>query len=109
MLRILLIASFVCLALGAFPNGQFRHGIAFNADSSEFDYVSIWIGTIDDKGKTDFNIWYQGDMIKQCIAKNKTPLFYSYIIAFEARAKAGLQDCDVSGSNNLCTAVNTRF
>ncbi len=46
-------------------------------------------------------------MIKQCIAKNKMPVFYSYIIAFEARARAGLQDCDVSWSNNLCTGVRT--
>jgi hypothetical protein len=42
---------------GAFPNGKFRHGIGFNGDSNDFDYVTIWIGTIDDKGSTDFNIW----------------------------------------------------
>ena len=29
--------------------------------------------------------------------------FYAYIIAFEARFKAGLQDCDVSNTNSLCT------
>jgi hypothetical protein len=106
--------SFVCGILNSVPsvvpsvfsNGKFRHGIGYNGDSNDFDYITIWIGTIDNKGSTDFNIWHQGEMIKQCISKNKIPLFYSYIIAFEARAKAGLQDCDVAGSNNLCTDVN---
>lgn len=32
---------------------------------------------------------------------NKMPLFYAYIIAFEARTKAGLKDCDV-GTPSLC-------
>lgn len=34
---------------------------------------------------------------------NKTPVYYGYIIAFWARTAWGLQDCDVSSTNNLCT------
>ena len=40
-------------------------------------------------------------MIETCLKQNKMPVFYSYIVAFEARNKQGLQDCDV-GSPNLC-------
>ena len=35
-------------------------------------------------------------MIKKCNQLGKIPLFYAYIIAFEARAKKGIQDCDVN-------------
>ena len=40
-------------------------------------------------------------MLDVCTKNGKTPLFYAYVIAFEARAMKGLQDCDV-GSPNLC-------
>ena len=46
---------------------------------------------------------YQGEMIKATKKVGKIPLFYAYIVAFEARFRKNLQDCDVSGSNNLCT------
>ena len=95
-----------------FPNGKFKYGLSYKTDasfdSSAFDYVSIWIGTNDYAGNTDFNIWYQGEMIKHCKLKNKLPVFYSYIIAFEARTKQGLQDCDVDPNYNLCTGVRKR-
>ena len=42
-------------------------------------------------------------MIKATKKAGKIPLFYAYIIAFEARYRKNLQDCDMSGSNNLCT------
>lgn len=41
-------------------------------------------------------------MVKKAKAFGKIPLFYAYIIAFEARAKFGFQDCDVHPTNNLC-------
>lgn len=40
-------------------------------------------------------------MLDVCTKNNKIPLFYAYVIAFEARSKSGLQDCDV-GTPNLC-------
>lgn len=83
---------------------NFGYGRAFDqasTDYSKFDYITIWIGTIDDKHSTDFNQWYQGEMINTCLKQNKLPVFYSYIVAFEARNKQGLKDCDV-GSPNLC-------
>jgi len=90
-----------------FPGKQFKHGIAFDGSISDdiyrqHDYISIWINTIDNNKSTDFNPWYQGDMIKKCKQLGKMPLFYAYIIAFEARAKKGIQDCDVDPNYNLC-------
>jgi hypothetical protein len=41
-------------------------------------------------------------MIDICKNNNKIPVFYSYIIAFEARKSAGLQDCNVDPNHNLC-------
>lgn len=41
-------------------------------------------------------------MLDLCKQKNKVPLFYAYVIAFEARAKWKLQDCDVSSTSSLC-------
>lgn len=37
-----------------------------------------------------------------CIQNNKIPLFYAYVIAFEGRSKAGLQDCDSGQTPTLC-------
>ena len=91
-----------------FPGKQFKHGIAFDDSISDdmfkqYDYISIWLNTIDEtKNKsTDFNPWYQGKMINKCKQLGKMPLFYGYIIAHEARARKGYQDCDM-GSYNLC-------
>jgi hypothetical protein len=41
-------------------------------------------------------------MIDCCVRNNKIPLFYAYVIAFEARRLVGLQDCDVDANWNLC-------
>lgn len=90
-----------------FPNGKFRTGISFDQISSVnlsyYDYISIWINTISLEYGTDFNPWYQGKMLEACKLYNKIPLFYAYVIAFEARLKLGLQDCDVDNIYNLCT------
>jgi len=40
-------------------------------------------------------------MLNVCLKYNKIPLFYAYVIAFEARAMQGLQDCNV-GTPSLC-------
>ena len=41
-------------------------------------------------------------MIDICKKSSKIPVFYAYIIAFQARKDRNLQDCDVAPSNNLC-------
>ena len=90
-----------------FPGCQFRNGRNYDqpgTDYSQYDYVSIWINTpASDGSGTNFNQYYQGEMIKATKKAGKIPLFYAYIIAFEARYRKNLQDCDMSGSNNLCT------
>jgi hypothetical protein len=35
-------------------------------------------------------------MIDACKQYNKVPVFYAYIIAFEARHQIGLDDCNVA-------------
>jgi hypothetical protein len=42
-------------------------------------------------------------MLDACKQYGKMPVFYGYIIAFMARRELGLQDCDVSSTNSLCT------
>jgi len=109
MIKLLLtLSALVSVTFAAFPDGQFKHGIGFDGSVSDdvykkHDYISIWINTIDSNGNTDFNPWYQGAMITKCLQLNKMPLFYGYIIAFEARAKKGIQDCDVNPGYSLCT------
>ena len=88
-----------------FPYCQFKSGRSYDqpsTDYSGFDYVSIWIDTISPEYGTNFNPYYQGLMIDQCKNKNKIPVFYGYIIPFEARFKKQIQDCDVDPNNNLC-------
>jgi hypothetical protein len=41
-------------------------------------------------------------MVNRTLKLNKIPAFYAYIIAFQARADWGLQDCDVNLSYSLC-------
>lgn len=92
-----------------FPGSKFKHGITFDGvfnddDYKRYDYISMWINSphSDDPTNTDYNPYWQGTMIKKCKQLGKIPVFYGYIIAFEARAKNGLQDCDVDPINNLC-------
>ena len=68
-----------------------------------YDYITIWINSISSEFGTDFSVWHQGDMIKKCIEQNKIPLFYAYVIPFEARYRQDIQDCDVREWNSLCT------
>lgn len=58
----------------------------------EVGYVTIWTNS-------GFDGSYHGSMLNGLKSTNKTPVFYGYLIA----KTSGLGDCDVSGSNNLCT------
>jgi hypothetical protein len=40
-------------------------------------------------------------MLQKVVSLKKIPVFYAYVIAFEARNLIGLQDCNV-GSPSLC-------
>lgn len=42
-------------------------------------------------------------MLEACTNYSKIPVFYAYVIAFEARSKWNLQDCDASwNAQSLC-------
>jgi hypothetical protein len=41
-------------------------------------------------------------MAKKVVSLGKTALFYGYVIAFQARADMGIQDCDVNPGYSLC-------
>lgn len=96
-----------------FPSCQFRYGrdfVSSTTDYSQFDYITIWIDTISSNcaqsnsgnpSCTDFNPYYQGVMLQTTKSLNKIPVFYGYVIAFEARNLQGLQDCNV-GTPSLC-------
>lgn len=64
------------------------------------DFVTIWAGADE-----AWNTYWIGDMLKACKPggklAGKTPVYYSYIIAFTARRDMNLQDCNV-GTPNLC-------
>jgi hypothetical protein len=82
-----------------FSFGAGWNGLNVNYPAS-MDYVTIWAGADE-----AWNTYWIGDMLKACKPggklAGKTPVYYSYIIAFTARRDLGLQDCNV-GSPNLC-------
>ena len=99
MIKLVIIAVMIGAAICAFPDGKFKYGIAFGGGISDdtykkYDYISMWINSpwSDNPKKTDFNPWWHGEMVKKCLQLGKMPLFYGYIIAFQARADIGLQD-----------------
>jgi len=51
------------------------------------DYATIWLND------PSFNQYWHGDLLKFCNSKNKTPVFYAYIVA----KTSGLGDADVGG------------
>ena len=88
-----------------FPTCLFKSGQAFDPNISDYsspDYLTIWINTISSDYGTDFNPYYQGAMIDICKKSSKIPVFYAYIIAFQARKDKGLQDCNIDPDKNLC-------
>jgi hypothetical protein len=83
---------------------HFNYGMPFKSATyaypSELDFLSIWVGDSE-----DFNIYWEGAMLKACLPGGKmagrTPVYYSYIAAFTARRDQQLKDCDV-GTPSLC-------
>ncbi len=62
----------------------------------ELDYITgPWTGQ-----SNTFDI---GDYYNLCKSNNKVPVNQCYVVAFAARRDQGLQDCNVSNTNNLCT------
>jgi hypothetical protein len=82
-----------------FSFGAGWNGLTANYPAS-IDFVTIWAGSDE-----AWNTYWIGDMLKACKPggklAGKTPVYYSYIIAFTARRDLGLLDCNV-GSPNLC-------
>ncbi|MBW8888516.1 MAG: hypothetical protein JF616_12235 [Fibrobacteres bacterium] len=83
---------------------KFNFGAGWNGLNANYpaaaDYITIWAGADE-----DWNTYWIGDMVKSTRpggkAAGKTPVFYSYFIAYTARHDAGLQDCNV-GTPDLC-------
>jgi hypothetical protein len=78
---------------------KFNFGTAWEGgakDYSEVDYITIWVGSDE-----DFNVNWTGSMLQKCKSSSKTPVLYSYIIAFTARRDLNLKDCS-AGAPNLC-------
>lgn len=106
--------ALVGLAQAGFDPCKFNFGESWEGPSASYasqtDYVTIWIGD-GSYGNNEYNTYWEGDMLRKSKAGSghaiagKTPVFYSYMIAFLARNKGGLKDCDVAGknaSNSLC-------
>jgi hypothetical protein len=110
MFKLIIFSIIIGCALAAFPNGSFKYGIAFDGGSisddtyKKYDYISMWINSpwSDNPKKTDWNPYWHGEMLKKTLAFGKMPLFYGYVIAFQARADSGIQDCDVNPGYSLC-------
>lgn len=98
------IASYAATGNG-FSSCKFNFGAAYTQGQSfdGLDYVSVWIGSPSPQFGNNFNPFFHGTMLDACLESSVTPYFYAYIIAFMARSQENLQDCDVSGSKNLCT------
>jgi|GEM_PF-2752762 len=82
-----------------FNFGAAWQGTAFNYPAGP-NYTSLWLGD-----KDNWNEFWEGEFLRSHWPGQKlygrTPLFYSYVIAFTARREKGLKDCD-TGSPNLC-------
>ncbi len=106
LLALPLLASMSAAA--AWDACKFQFGRAWTGAGSysDVDYITIWIGDGSSKNN-QYNGYWEGEMLKTAKSGGKTPVLYSYIIAFMARNKGGLQDCDVAGqgsSNSLCVS-----
>lgn len=83
---------------------RFNFGMAWQGPTyaypQEVHYITLWTGA-----EEDFNVYWDGAMLKACLPGGKlagrTPVYYSYIVAFTARRDQQLKDCDV-GTPNLC-------
>lgn len=87
---------------GKFPGCEFKFGSDWrgpDADYSGFDYITFWIGANSENclGKpecTDFNQYWEGLMLEKVKQLKTAAVFYGYIIAFEARNKDFIYDCN---------------
>ena len=61
-------------------------------------FTSGWIGSTEAFGLSGVC----NDTKPGAVLAGKVPTLVSYIVAFTARRDQTLQDCNVSGSNNLC-------
>jgi hypothetical protein len=90
-----------------FINGRFKVGRNWeneNTNYNDYDYIAIWINTLGyGPTNTDFSPFFHGVMLNTAKRLSKVPVFYAYVIAFEARNRQDLQDCDVRSWGNLCT------
>ncbi len=94
-----MLLVFFQFSFAGFDPCKFNFGAGWSgngSDYSEIDYITIWVGSDE-----DFNGNWVGAMLQKCKTLNKTPVLYSYIIAFTARRDLGLMDCNV-GTPNLC-------
>lgn len=110
--------SFICFLnlyflKDKFTKCQFLYGRDYTSngadksDYSNYSYITIWLGSIRTKCHrhrshcTNFNELYHGAMLKEALASNKIPVFYSFIIGFEAYNLKFLND-DCDHSPNIC-------
>jgi len=70
------------------------------APPSFVNFVSVWVGSEPQGGLAGACNGCQS--IKRTGATNAIPVYYAYIIAFQGHA-AGLGDCNLDSSGNLCT------
>lgn len=99
-----LIAASAPATHAALAPCKFSFGVGWNGLNITYpaaaDYVTIWAGSDE-----NWNTYWIGDMLKATRPggklAGKTPVFYSYIIAFTARNDLSLKDCNV-GTPNLC-------
>lgn len=101
ILAIAMLAGSVQAGLSAC---KFNFGAAWQGPTYAYpeqaDYVTIWAGADE-----EWNRYWIGALLEACKPggklAGKTPVFYSYILAFTARKDLGLKDCNV-GTPNLC-------
>lgn len=90
-----------------FSEVSFNIGIDFwqvkSNSINNYNYITMWINSVD-KPFGAYDDRHFISMLKKCKQYDKIPVLYAYVIAFEARSKQGLQDCDVVlYDENLCT------
>jgi hypothetical protein len=93
------------MAMGATANPfgcSFAWGIndTGKAPPSFVNFVSVWVGSEPQGGLGGACNGCQS--IKRTSATNAIPVYYAYIIAFQGH-NAGLGDCNLDNSGNLCT------
>lgn len=96
-------------ALKKLTNCKFAYGLSWdsaNKNYGNFDYMNKWLGEPADGCRgadhcTDWNKYWAGAAVEKAKELGKTLVLYMYIIAFEAKNKWALHDCNV-GHPNLC-------